>query len=261
MKLMNILKYGPGERGRRRKREKMFQVYAAQFAELGAWANDGALARRNYASYADYLAHQAQKLDGVAGRLKEREPRDLAQFKRRFQSCPWLGGARTVLCLGARLGTEVCALRELGHFAVGIDLNPGPQNTSVMYGDFHNIAFPDASADAIYTNALDHTFDLDRLIGEVHRVLRPDGVFVADVTIGFDEGYPPGEFESLAWSDTATLIERWCESGQFTVKQSRGLAGAASSLWQQVVFGRVSLQPVSRQADEPQPAAAPTAAP
>ena len=69
MKLMNILKYGPGERGRRRKREKMFQAYAAQFAELGAWANDGALARRNYASYADYLAHQAQKLDGVAGRL------------------------------------------------------------------------------------------------------------------------------------------------------------------------------------------------
>jgi hypothetical protein len=48
-------------------------------------------------------------------------------------------------------------------FSVGIDLNPGPRNGYVLHGDFHNIIFADASIDAVYTNALDHSFDLQEL--------------------------------------------------------------------------------------------------
>ena len=88
---------------------------------------------------------------------------------------------------GARLGTEVRALHRLGHFAVGIDLEPGPDNHYVLPGDFHHIVFPDGSIDAIYTNALDHVFDLERVLGEVARLLRPGGLFIADIELGYEE--------------------------------------------------------------------------
>ena len=49
-----------------------------------------------------------------------------------------------MLCLGARLGTEVRALHNLGYFAIGIDLNPGVDNPYVLMGDFHKLVFPTA---------------------------------------------------------------------------------------------------------------------
>ena len=95
--------------------------------------------------------------------------------------------------LGARLGTEVRALMELGHLAVGVDLNPGAANQYVLHGDFHHLVFPDRSFSAVYTNTLDHVFDLPRLVDEIRRVLVPGGVLIADVVPGFDEGHLPGD--------------------------------------------------------------------
>jgi SAM-dependent methyltransferase len=250
MRLWHILRYGPGVRGKARKREKTLAAHAAQFADKTAWTVDGALVRRKYGSYADYLAHQAAKLDGIAGKLKKRQEHDFADFKQRFESCSWLADAHCVLCLGARLGTEVQALRALGHFAVGIDVNPGPKNSGVMYGDFHHIDFPDRSVDAIYTNALDHAFDLDKVLGEVSRLLRPGGVFVADIVVGFTKGYVPGEFETLAWTDPESFIGRICASGPFAIRESRSLADSGSSNWRQVVFSPSAPEPASLAADE-----------
>ena len=52
-----------------------------------------------------------------------------------------LGQVRTVLCLAARIGTEVKAFLDLGCFAIGIDLNPGTDNRYVVHGDFHDLQF------------------------------------------------------------------------------------------------------------------------
>lgn len=174
---------------------------------------DGTLSQRRYASYEAYVDHQASKLTQIERRLRRVEAEDLDSFRTAFTDCPALQGRHTVLCLGARLGTEVRALMDLGHLAVGVDLNPGPANRYVLHGDFHQLVFPDASFTAVYTNTLDHVFDLPRMVGEICRVLKPGGALVADVVPGFDEGHLPGEYESTFWSNVDGLLEALTAAG------------------------------------------------
>jgi SAM-dependent methyltransferase len=235
-RLSNISKYGLGAAASARKQADKEQRRRERFYESGLWehADDGA--RRKYASYAEYLDHQASKLDKIAHRLREKEDEDLAEFRRRFETCAALAGARSVLCLGARLGTEVRALHDLGYFAIGIDLNPGDENPYVLPGDFHRIVFPDGSVDALYTNALDHVFSLERVVAEVRRVLRPGGVFIADLELGSSEGFVPGEYESAMWRDHQALIDRIRDHGGFAVEERRDLGRTRRDQWTQVVF-------------------------
>lgn len=182
------------------------------------WQREAGLARRRYASYEAYLEHQSAKLGKLAGRLAGREDEDLAGFLARFRACKPLAAAHSVLCLGARIGTEVKALHALGHLAVGIDLNPGPRNAWVLPGDFHQLVFPDACVDAVYTNCLDHVFDLPRVMAEVARVLRPGGLFVTDVLRGYEEGALVGDFEATHWARSEDLIRRICELTGFELE-------------------------------------------
>src|SRR6185437_13488205 len=118
----------------------------------------------------------------------------------------------------------------------GIDLNPGEGNEHVVTGDFHALSFADGSADAVYCNALDHAFDLDRLSGEIARVLRPRGLFVADILLGFERGYTPGDYEATIWRDPETLIGRISAAGGLQAIESRDLGQLRLEQWHQVVF-------------------------
>lgn len=235
-RLSNISKYGLGPGARERKRADKEQRRLERFFESGLWEHDEEGARRKYASYDAYVEHQASKLEKIAHRLREKEDEDFAEFKRRFATCAALAGARSMLCLGARLGTEVRALHDLGYFAIGIDLNPGENNPYVLPGDFHHIVFPDGSVDAVYTNALDHVFSLERVVGEVRRLLRPGGVFVADLELGSEEGFVPGEYESAMWRDHEVLIDKIRDAGRFIVDEVRDLGRTRRDRWTQVVF-------------------------
>ena len=109
--------------------------------------------KRNYSSYAEYVAHRSAKLPKVAAQLGRNEPRDLADFR----SVPILGHAarcQNSANAWARPGTEVEALMGLGYFAVGIDLDPGADNRYVLPGDFHNIIFADPANVIVGTTAL-----------------------------------------------------------------------------------------------------------
>lgn len=235
-RISNISKYGLGPEGRARKQADKARQRHERFFESDRWQVGEDEARRQYASYDEYLGHQASKLDQIVDRLQETEADDLEEFKRRFASCAPLRAARSVLCLGARLGTEVKALHALGHFAIGIDLNPGKDNAYVLPGDFHRLVFPDGSLDAVYTNALDHVFALDKVIGEVRRVLRPGGLFVTDLELGYDEGFTPGEYEATHWRDQQSLIEKIRTLGAFEVDPARDLGKTRRDQWTQVVF-------------------------
>jgi SAM-dependent methyltransferase len=234
-RISNIMKYGLGEQARTKKRAAKGEARKSAF-ESERWNRQGSLVQRNYNSYDEYVTHQAGKLDKVAHRLRETEDDDFTDFKRRFEGCTLLAEARYVLCLGARLGTEVRALHALGYFAIGIDLNPGLNNPYVLPGDFHKLVFPDRSVDAIYTNALDHVFDLEKVVAEVRRLLRPAGLFVVDMLPGFEEGFVPGAFEATHWRDASTLIERVQELGGFLVEEQRDLGQIRRDRWMQVVF-------------------------
>lgn len=239
-RISNIIKYGLGPDARLKKEADKEKIRHARFWESKRWQHDAGMARRGYGSYDEYLSHQASKLDGIIDRLRETEDEDFAEFRRRFEGCSPLSEARSVLCLGARLGTEVKALHALGHFAIGIDLNPGQDNAYVLPGDFQHIVFPDGSVDAIYTNALDHAFDLEGIVGEIRRLLRPNGLFVADVLLGYEEGFIAGEFEATHWADSQSFIEKIRDIGDFALEGVRDLGKHRRDHWRQAVFRKAA---------------------
>ncbi|MBM3458075.1 MAG: class I SAM-dependent methyltransferase, partial [Armatimonadetes bacterium] len=137
--------------------------------------------QRRYGTYEEYVEQQRAKLltlrpDWLAGY----DTRYHQALRARLGEHGLVGPGSSVLCLAARIGTEVKAFLDLGCFAVGIDLNPGAENRYVVTGDFHALQFPDQCVDAVFTNSLDHAFDLPRLLGEIRRVLRPEGLVVLE---------------------------------------------------------------------------------
>src|SRR5262245_45370828 len=121
-----------------------------------------------------------------------------------------LAGA-SVLCLGARTGAECEAFIDRGLKPIGIDINPEPDARLVKQGDFNNLEFPDDSFDVVYTNSLDHAFDLDKVIGEIWRVLKRGGHVIAEIVLGSKDGplgREPGEYESLWWDHAGEVAER-----------------------------------------------------
>ena len=59
----------------------------------------------------------------------------------------------------------------------------------------------------MFTNALDHALDLQRLLGEVSRVLKPDGLFLVEAVHGKAEGIRPGFYESFFWATVDDLVK------------------------------------------------------
>lgn len=164
----------------------------------GSWLRGDEWSKRSYSSYADYVAHQSSKL-GVFDISEYNE--QLAGLIRERCSDLEVGG-RPVLCLGARLGGEVQGFLSLGAFAVGVDLNPGPQNRYVLYGDFHDLQFPDRSAFVVFTNSLDHSLYLTTLLEEVARLLAEDGTFVVEATRG-DDAFD--DWAATTWASVDSL--------------------------------------------------------
>jgi SAM-dependent methyltransferase len=236
-RIYNIFRYGVGPAALERKRAVKAAKRQQIFESGTLWQQgDDQLTRRRYDSYRQYLDHQAAKLDEITDRLEETQAEDLAEFQRRFETCTSLQPRSRVLCLGARLGTEVNAFLKLGHFAVGIDLNPGENNQFVLHGDFHHLVFAAGSVDVVYTNVLDHVFDLERAMAEVTRVLTPDGMLLADILPGYEEGFTPGRFEATHWPRLEVLIERIMAVSPLRRESVRDLGHHRRDQWFQVVF-------------------------
>ena len=157
--------------------------------------------RHGSTNYDEYLKHQAQSsaLETNLGMLAYYEERYQLELGFRLQSSGVLRPGMSVLCLAARLGAEVKAFISCGCFAVGLDLNPGEGNKYVLHGDFHQIQFANDSVDVIFTNAVDHVFNLGIFISEVVRVLKPDGLLIMELLKGRTDGVVPMEYETLSW--------------------------------------------------------------
>lgn len=168
----------------------------------------GRFVSRSYEDYAAYVSHQRSKLATLD--LSDYDVRYRQLLAERIRQVGQVEPGARVLCLAARIGTEVKAFHDHGCFAVGIDLNPGDDNPWVLPGDFHDVQFPDASVDVVFTNSLDHALDVERLLGEIRRLLVPDGLLIGEIALGTDEGFQPREYESFFWRslhDAVELIE------------------------------------------------------
>lgn len=166
------------------------------------------LSQRKYKNYKAYLEHQARKLDRT-------NPEVMRKYNLEYQDELFgrlredgLRSGSSALCLGARLGAEVKAFIDLGCFAVGMDLNPGKANRYVVTGNFMEIQYPDSCVDIVFTNCIDHTYDLDKFISEAHRVLKPGGSFILDVVNGKREGVEPGAYEVQYWDKTEEVLQK-----------------------------------------------------
>lgn len=174
------------------------------------WEEQGEFRQRAYPDYETYVEHQKTKFSALRSKSvighDERFHRNLSA---RLAAMPLDFHGRAVLCLAARQGSEVKAFIDQGAFAVGIDLNPGPKNRFVVVGDFHDLQFADGSVDVVYTNSLDHAFDVDRILAEVVRVLAPDGVFIMEANVSADDGAAPaGPYEAMVWEDARALVAK-----------------------------------------------------
>jgi len=189
----------------------------------GAWREQGGTWARNYPDYESYLAHQRTKLDAMrASSLQSHDARFFHALRVRLSLLPFSLRGRSVLCLAARQGSEVRAFIDAGAFAIGIDLNPGRENRYVVTGDFHALQFATGSVEIVYTNSLDHSFDFDRSVGEVLRVLSDDGYFIVEAGRGVEAGDEPGFYESFGWASPDVLLDAIAERG-FILENRSGL--------------------------------------
>lgn len=141
-----------------------------------------------------------------------------------------------VLCLAARMGGEVRAFTQLGALAVGVDLYPGKDNKYVLTGDFHHLQFASHTFDIVFTNSMDHAFDLGAVAREVCRVLVPGGQFYLEIA-GVDDlktGKPraAGSYENLdISSQPEAAINRFVQDGMVEVSRKvMNLDGRCGSL-------------------------------
>ena len=166
----------------------------------------------SYDKYHDYITHQKTKTLDPARRkkwLNEEWDLKLSGFKKIFSKLleeNVLHKNSRALCLGARTGQEVLALRELGLDAVGIDIVP--HENLVLEGDMHDLNFQDNSFDFVFSNVFDHSLYPEKKISEIERVLKVGGFCMIQfqVKIPSDE-YSENEIDSID-HDVLSLFEQ-----------------------------------------------------
>jgi len=185
-------------------------------SELG-WTDLDGLYKRNYTDYNAYIKMQASKLDERPGWCLERSRQLRQLLQSRLKQLRIVKHGMSVLCLGARLGGEVEAFINMGAFAVGIDVNPGPANQHVVYGDFHDLEFADSSVDIVYINCFDHCLEPDKVLAQIHRVLKPEGILQMECKSGSNEidkkNMGSDHWDCLEWDSLKVLVERIEQSG------------------------------------------------
>ncbi|KAK2972194.1 hypothetical protein RJ640_030739 [Escallonia rubra] len=93
-----------------------------------------------------------------------------------------LSNSSKALCIGARVGQEVEALKRVGVTdSVGIDLVPYPP--LVLQGDFHCQPFENNTFDFEFSNVFDHALYPNKFVDEIQRTLKPGGVCVLHVAL------------------------------------------------------------------------------
>jgi SAM-dependent methyltransferase len=91
---------------------------------------------------------------------------------------PWLATRTQVVEIGGAGGQQARRLVAEGHHVRSFDVQPGRDGIVERYDGVH-LPVADGWADAVFSsNTLEHVVQLDALLAECHRVLRPGGVSV-----------------------------------------------------------------------------------
>lgn len=191
--------------------------YSAIFDRLFKFKNyeNKNLFEKKLFSYKFYLFHQKLKTFFRLQKLKDSYDTRLKRFEDEFKNIEYLG-VKKILCIAARLGTEVHALRNLNYDAIGIDIFVTKNNKYVHYGEFEKIPYENKIFDAIYTNSVDHIYNIEKTVNEIDRVLKTGGYLLINLMKGIDEGFNmAGTFESLAWKKRSDILFKIVEISNY----------------------------------------------
>jgi SAM-dependent methyltransferase len=136
------------------------------------------LGRRHPPEYRDYLSTQLRRT------LSKRETDPGAGAVTLINSvADGQASGGSVLCVGCRNPLELDRFRARGFDdVVGIDLFS--QRDDILVMDMHELSFPDDSFDVVYaSHALEHSYDVDRVVGEIARVGRDGAVVGVEVPV------------------------------------------------------------------------------
>ncbi len=142
---------------------------------------------------------------------------------------------KTVVCMGIRKGNEYSSIKDYKKFRnlpeiYGVDINPKVTGVGDNCFCFDFSKLPKEwgdKFDLLYSNSLDHSFDVNDTLKEWSRVVRKGGYLLLDLSVGI--GVDKSDIYSFSMNDIAglfedieglSLINTWQEKGQtnrFTV--------------------------------------------
>jgi SAM-dependent methyltransferase len=188
-----------------------YKFYQKKIAANSSYKIIDGITYRKYKfnEYNSYLEHQSFKFFLYKLPLLNTFDEAVSNFFNNFKKLK-IKRNSYILCLGARTGAEVKAFRKLGFFLIGIDLAYPKNSPYVIYGDFHNLDFPEKSFDLIYSNTLDHVYNHEKFIKEILRVLKNDGKILFDIQKGINENNKIviGQFETCGWDHSDEIIKK-----------------------------------------------------
>ncbi|XVE92269.1 hypothetical protein REPUB_Repub01dG0082100 [Reevesia pubescens] len=151
-------------------------------------SDDDLKIRPGYTSYDSYIKRQLNKT--LNPKLRkiwttrdwDRKIQVFSRFFHELKLQNLLSNSSKSLCIGARVGQEVEALKRVGvSDSIGIDLVPCPP--LVLKADFHNQPFDNETFDFEFSNVFDHALYPQKFVAEIERTLKPEGVCVLHVAL------------------------------------------------------------------------------
>lgn len=127
------------------------------------------------------MSAMVQKLDRA---LYPNHPRNWDDYLFRARILSYVGSDKTVLDLGAGAGiVEAMNFKGLANKVCGVDLDPRVETNPMLddgrVADAGGIPYPDQIFDVVFAdNVVEHLADPLGVFREVHRVLKPGGVFL-----------------------------------------------------------------------------------
>jgi len=151
---------------------------AERLKEVPHWVVLRRLGEDRPPEYRDYLAVQLRRT--LSKRETDPGVGAMTLINRVADQQPHAGA---VLCVGCRNGLELDRFRARGfQDVVGIDVFSQREDIKVM--DMHAMRFPDGSFDVVYcSHALEHSYDVHRVVEEIVRVARDRAVVGVEVPV------------------------------------------------------------------------------
>jgi len=176
---------------------------------------------REFSDYETYKKKQAAKASYNNSALLATITERRKGFKKLFTKHKENLMPGNIVCLGARTGCEVIGAREAGFKnSIGVDLCP--IGDTVIEADWDILPFDDSSFNNAFTNSIDHVADLGKLVKEIKRVLKPDGIFFMMIVTRSGKKGGPNTFENwlemggnevLYWDDPFDVAEVFLKQG------------------------------------------------